>query len=104
MSAERKAAVEAVLKVAEDLAEGRLDPEELNADCSKEMATLFGVAVGPGDAAWELQCRVARQVIALDGIPVDELAEWVAVLGARDGQPSWIERALADGVDSDDLQ
>lgn len=63
--------------------------------------------VGPSDPMWALQCDIARQVIALGGIPANELGEWTAVFrgiekaaGASGG--SWVEQALASDDDDDD--
>ncbi|MFA5712282.1 flagellar hook-length control protein [Mycolicibacterium sp.] len=98
--------VEASLLVADDVAAGRLDPASVEAAVVEECRALFGAVDGPGDALWELQVEVARQVLAVGGgIGADELSEWVAVYRAAEGRPpeqSWIERALADGADEGD--
>lgn len=103
----RKAAVLAAMDVAEDLAAGRLNPAQLDAAVVAECTALAGT-VAAGDPLWDLHVSVARQVLALDGIPVDELAEWLAVTRAAQGvaeaevAPSWIETALAQMADDDE--
>lgn len=98
---EAEDAVRAAMAIARDIAEGRLDPADLAAVTATEQREAFGRVAGPGDALWELHVEVARQVLAAGGVPVDELAEWVAVFRAAAGepvveaQPSWIEQALA---------
>lgn len=109
-------AIKAVMGVAKDLAEGRVSPADVQGPAVAQCRALFAVVAGPDDPLWELQVEVARGVLALDGIPVDELAEWLAVTRAAQGveapvvaEPSWIEQALAqmteadDGVTSDDV-
>ena len=104
----RKAAVMAAMDVAEDLAAGRLNPAQLEQAARDEFAALAAVVVGPDDPAWETQTSITRQVLALDGIPVDELAEWLAVtrtaqgIEAEPAEPSWIEQALAQMADDDE--
>ena len=104
----RKAAVLAAMDVAEDLAAGRLQPAQLEQAARAEFAALAAVVVGPDDPAWETQLSIARQVLALDGIPVDELAEWLAVtrtaqgIEAEPAEPSWIEQAMAQMGDGDE--
>ncbi|AQT78306.1 flagellar hook-length control protein [Mycolicibacterium litorale] len=99
-------AITAALAVAEDIAEGRLDPAELAAVAAAEARAAFGRVVGEGDEMWELHVDVARQCLAVGGwITSDELAEWVAVYRAAEGPPpapqSWIEQALAASADED---
>lgn len=98
-------AIKAAMSVAKDVAEGRLAPAELDAQVVAECRELFGRVEGPGDPLWDLQVDVARQVLGLDGIPVDEMAEWLAVR-TQDVEPepaaSWIEDALAQYDDEDD--
>lgn len=103
----KRDAIEAAMGVANDVAEGRLTPDQLDAELRAYVAAEFGVAIGPQDAVyWPLQVDLCRQVIALGGLSVDELLEWVAV--RRQAQPapapvvevagvsgsSWIEQAL----------
>ena len=45
-----------------------------------ECRELFGTVL-------PLHVDIARQVLALDGMPADELAEWLAVARRRTGQP-----------------
>lgn len=107
-----KAAVTAALQIAEDVTAGRLDPTALQAEAVAECRNLFARVEGPGDPLWSLHVEITRQVLAVGGgVPVDELAEWVAVYRAaekvaaaeevaapRPGS-SWIEAALAAGDD-----
>jgi hypothetical protein len=105
----KKLAVDAVLTIAGDLQEGRIDVTQLDAETLAEGRKLFGTVVGPDNPLWPLQVDVARQCVSIGALSVDELAEWVAVFRARDPQPataggSWIERALAEGdADDDDV-
>lgn len=108
LKAARRQAVDAAVSVAEDIAAGRISPAELDAIVMREARAAAFTVVGPDDPLWELQVEVARGVLALDGIPVDELAEWLAVTRSAQGveaepaEPSWIERALAELDDEDD--
>ncbi|WP_234797074.1 flagellar hook-length control protein [Mycobacteroides chelonae] len=99
-------AIKAAMTVAKDVAEGRLDPAALDAAAEAECRQLFGFVTGPGDPLWELHVEVARQVLALDGIPVDELAEWLAVTRKAQGvdapADSWMVRVLEQMADEDD--
>lgn len=105
-STQAQDAIKAAMTVAKDVAEGRLDPDALAAQAAEECRALFGTVAGPGDALWELHVEVARQVLALDGIPVNELAEWLAVTRLAQGvaaqsEPSWIDRVLTGLADED---
>lgn len=104
-------AIKAAMTVAKDVAEGRLDPAALNAAVAAECRQLFAFVTGPGDPLWDIHVEVARQVLALDGIPLDELAEWLAVTRRAQGieapADSWMARVLEqmadeDGDDDDD--
>ena len=53
-----------------------------------ECRDLFGVVDGPNDALWSLHVGIARQVLALGGVPADELSEWIAVARSRTGGQS----------------
>ncbi|MHC9292028.1 flagellar hook-length control protein [Mycobacterium sp. LTG2003] len=107
--AAKKAGVDAAMTLAEDIATGRLDPAALDAAAAAEARALFGRVEGPGDPLWELHVDVARQVLAVGGgIPANELAEWAAVYRLAEGveterEPSWIERALAEGDDEPEV-
>lgn len=79
--------VTAAMSTAEDAAQGRLDPATVEALAATELRELFGTVVGEGDVAWPVQLDVARQVLALGGIPATELAEWLAVERHRAGEP-----------------
>lgn len=108
-----RAAVDAALAVADDVANGRVSPSQLEAAAAEECQALFGAVVGAGDALWELHVDVARQVLALGGVPANELAEWLAVTRAAEAEAeaeseagaapesggSWIEQALAELAD-----
>lgn len=74
----KRDAIDAAMSVAEDVAEGRLDPAALEAQAVAELRDLFGTVVCEGDPLWPLQVDVCRQVLALSGIPATELQEWAA--------------------------
>ncbi|ABK68231.1 MULTISPECIES: hypothetical protein [Mycobacterium avium complex (MAC)] len=80
-------AIKAASSVARDIADGTLSPTDLEGQAVAELRALVGEVVGPDDPAWSLQCDIARQVLALDGVPADELAEWLAVARQRAGEP-----------------
>jgi hypothetical protein len=79
--------VTAAMSIAKDAADGKLSPAALEATAVAELRELVGEVVGPGDPVWPLQVEIARQVLALDGIPADELSEWLAVARQRAGTP-----------------
>ncbi len=79
-------AIKAATTVARDVADGRLSPTELEVQAVTELQALVGTVVGPGHPVWPLQVDIARQVLALDGVPTDELAEWLAVARQRAGE------------------
>jgi len=94
--------IKAAMSVARDLAEGQLSPAQMAAELEAHCRELFGQVIGPDDPLWELQVRVARGVLALGGIPANEIAEWLAVIRATEAAEqamppgeSWIEQALA---------
>jgi hypothetical protein len=78
--------ISAAMGLAEDVADGKLNPAALEAQAVAELRALVGTVAGPDDPLWPIQHDIARQVIALDGIPADELAEWLAVARQRAGQ------------------
>lgn len=80
-----EAVVKAAMSVARDAAEGRLDPADLERTAATEAAALFSAVVGPGDPLWAAQVAVARRVLALGGVSVDELREWLSVDGDSRG-------------------
>jgi hypothetical protein len=82
----KRDAISAAMGLAEDVADGKLTPAALESQAIEELRELVGTVVGPDDPAWPLQVDVARQVLALDGIPATELAEWAAVARQRAGQ------------------
>ena len=83
MSTSTDTTIKAAMAVAKDVAEGRLDPADLDAMVAEESRAAFGTAVGPDDPLWPVQVHVARQVLALGGVPADELSEWAAVARRR---------------------
>ena len=79
--------VTAAMSVADDAAQGRVSPAALEQQAVTECRELFGTVAGADDPLWPLHVDIARQVLALDGMPADELAEWLAVARRRTGQP-----------------
>ncbi len=75
-------AIKAAMGIAREVAEGRLPVPDLEAAAAAEAASLFSTVVGPGDPLWDTQVAVTRRVLALGGVPVDELREWLAVAQA----------------------
>jgi hypothetical protein len=71
--------IKAATSVARDAAEGRLSPAALQEQSVAECRELFGTVAGPGDALWELQIEVTRDVLVQKGIPTHRLIEWLAV-------------------------
>lgn len=84
------------MSVAQDAAEGKLDPSTLDAALADEMRQQFADVVGQDDSLWPVQLDVARGVIALGGISADELSEWAAALRHRDAEPSSESDAVDD--------
>ncbi|BBX15232.1 flagellar hook-length control protein [Mycolicibacterium duvalii] len=80
-------AIKAASSLARDIADGGLSPSDLERQAVAECRELFGTVAGPGDPLWELHRDIACQVLALDGVPSDELAEWLAVARQRAGEP-----------------
>ncbi|KKF01621.1 hypothetical protein [Mycolicibacterium obuense] len=80
-------AIKAASSLARDIADGGLAPSDLERQAVAECRELFGTVAGPDDPLWELHRDIARQVLALDGVPTDELAEWLAVARQRAGEP-----------------
>ncbi|GAS90482.1 hypothetical protein [Mycolicibacterium brisbanense] len=83
----KRDAVEAAMSLADDVAEGRLSPSDLEAQAVSELRELFGTVVGEGDPLWELHANVARQAVGLGALSADELTEWAAVMRRRAGEP-----------------
>lgn len=94
----KRDAVEAAMALADDVAEGRLTPAQLEAQAAAELRALFGTVVGEGDPAWPVQLDVARGVLAAGGIPADELSEWLAVARHRAGEPITLPVTLPEPV------
>lgn len=85
----KREAVDAAMSVAQDVADGRLSPADLEATAVAELRELVGTVVGPDDACWTLQCEIARQAVGLGALSPDELREWAAVLDRQRGvEPS----------------
>lgn len=78
--------VTAAMGIADDAAQGRLAPATLEAQLETELRELVGVVVGEGDPLFDLQVDIARGVLAVGGVPTDELAEWLAVARHRAGE------------------
>lgn len=82
----KRDAVDAAMSVAEDVAEGKIDPSTLDQAVAKECRELFGTVLGEGDPLWPLHIDVTRQVLADGGLSADELSEWLAVARSRAGE------------------
>jgi hypothetical protein len=82
----KRDAIESAMSVADDVAQGRLAPIDLERQAVAECRELFGTVAGEGDVLWDLHLDIARQVLALDGVPADELSEWLAVARQRAGE------------------
>jgi hypothetical protein len=82
----KREAVKAAMSVAEDIAEGRLDPATVQQQAVTEMREMFGSVVGEGDPLWTLHADVARQAIGLGALSADELSEWAAVMRHKAGE------------------
>ncbi len=80
-------AIRAASSIARDVADGRLTTAALEAQLETELRALVGTVVGEGDPLYKLQCEIARGVLAVGGVPTDELAEWLAVARHRAGEP-----------------
>lgn len=103
----KRDAVSAALALADNLAEGRVPVADLEGQAIAECRALFGQVVGEGSPTWDVQVAVARDVIGMGGIDVEELAEWVAVFRRRAGDPPEAEatgsgQLSADSGDADD--
>lgn len=76
--------VTAAMGIAKDAAEGRLSPATLEAQLETELRALVGTVIGEGDPLFALQVEIARGVLAVGGMPLTELQEWVAVQRRRE--------------------
>lgn len=83
MSATADDVIKAATGIARDAAEGRLSPEQLDQAVALECRQLFATVMGGDDPLFAVQVDVARQVLAVGGIPATEVAEWTAVLKRR---------------------
>lgn len=91
--------IDAAMSVAEDVAESRLDPTQLNQAVADECKALFGEVVGEGDPLWDVHRNVCRQVLAAGGLSADELSEWLAVARSRAGEPLSAPQPKQPGID-----
>ncbi len=85
-AATKRDAIDAAMSLAEDVAEGKVDPASLDQDVADECRKLFGSVAGEGDPLWPLHIDVARQALALGALSADELSEWLAVARSRAGE------------------
>ncbi|WKG01393.1 flagellar hook-length control protein [Mycolicibacterium sp. HK-90] len=83
----KRDAINGAMSIADDVAEGRLSPATLEAQLQTELRALVGTVIGEGDPLFALQVEIARGVLAVGGVPADELAEWLAVARHRAGEP-----------------
>lgn len=100
--------MDAAMDIAAASVDGRIRPADIEAEVLAKCREYMGVVHGPDDQAWTLQIDICRQVLHAGGLTVDEVAEWLAVMRTRAGhveQPavSWIEQALADGAEDEDV-
>lgn len=100
--------INASFDLAAAVTDGRIKPVDIEAEVVAKCCELVGVVHGPTDPMWALQIDITRQVLHANGLSVDEVAEWLAVMRSREGvidpapAVSWIEQALADGADDDE--
>jgi hypothetical protein len=83
----RRDVVTVAMDLANEVTTGTLKPAELDAELVDTCRSLFGVVAGPDDPLFELQRDVTRQMLAAGGLSADEVAEWLAVLRRRTGEP-----------------
>lgn len=96
------AAIKAAASVARDVAEGRLDPVDLERRVVAELTELVGTVVGgPDDPLFDLQCQIARGVLAAGGLTADELSEWTAVARRRAGETMSVPQPDDDALPVD---
>lgn len=76
-------AVEAIMDLAKDVAEGRVSPADLDREAAAKTLELYRIVDGPADPIWPIQVEIARQVMARGGIPLEEMQQWVAVAMSR---------------------
>jgi hypothetical protein len=99
--------IRAAMSVAREVTSGALQPAEIEAATLAKCREAVGVVYGPHDPLWELHRDISRQFLHAGGHSVEELLEWVAVMRSRQEPAveergvSWIEQALADGVDDE---
>lgn len=75
----KRDAIEQAMNLADDVAQNRLSPAELEATAVAELSALMLIEPEPGSDLAALRVEVARAVLAAGGIPADELQEWLAV-------------------------
>ncbi len=100
MTAKRDA-INAALVLAEDVSAGKLDPAHLDRELQERCRELVGHVVGPDDALWELQCEIARGVLAAGGLDPNEVAEWGVVLARQRPQDGETLSAPSDHPSGD---
>jgi hypothetical protein len=88
----------AATSIARDVAEGRLDPAEVDRVAAEEFRRLFATVVGPEDPAWPAQVEACRGVLAAGGIPVGELSEWLGLARHREESANGGESSEAETV------
>ncbi|MGH3581786.1 MAG: flagellar hook-length control protein [Mycobacterium sp.] len=93
----KRDAIEAAMNIADDVAQGRLDPAQLDAQLEAACRELVGTVAGPDDPLWPLQVQIARGVLAAGGIEAAELSEWAAV-GRRRENPDAAGAVALTGV------
>ena len=102
-------AIKAASSVARDVADGRLDPAQLERQAVAELKALMLVEPEPGSDLEALHTDSARRVLARGGIPADEVAEWLAVQRRRENldissdPPAVVPVAVLDPVGGADL-
>ncbi len=79
-------AIKAAASVARDVADGKLSPNDLQAQAVAECRELFGTVIGEDYALWSLHADVARQAVSLGALSADELSEWAAVMRHKAGK------------------
>ena len=91
MSTDAQDIIKVSMGLAKAAADGTLSADVLDAELVAQCRALVGVVTGLADPLFGLQLDIARQVLSLGGLTADELAEWQAVLRARqsdqDGSP-----------------
>lgn len=100
----KRDAIEAAMSVADDVAQGRLDPEHLEQQAFAELQALVGTVVGAGDPLWDLQVQITSGVLAAGGLDASELSEWAAVARRRENPDAEPLSAVVSIVGADTPQ